>query len=611
MRVESVSIKSVTVAIFMMIAVVAIVLSLLAGSYFRQSALTAQVGSLSRVLEVATLEMQQKLKDHTFDVGMKLAHSKELIRAFDTAVKTGNDGELARQLDDPFISGFVGFSDINLVKLRVYNPALGFVGSSSLGVQGLNARLPDYLVDTISKRPVKDRLKSVDALWLSSRGPLFSAVVPLGGLRPIGYLEVVADPVFNLPEIARITGTPVSTYSMAGERVHSAEQGNPRAYLPVEYLLNTSDGVPAFRIVGLENVAKLSSDMKRTQTVTITGFLLLSFGTLVVAMWLFNRFMLAPVSAMVRNMRLMANGRFDMALNNRGLREFNVLADAFNTMANMVRMRTNDLERLLDMDDSAILCFDRDGEIVFFNKAVTALFGHSDEELGDLDMAELFMDDIPAMMADLEKNPGQENKMHCVITCRSKGGGDFKCDAVINVLDVMGQPGLAIALNTVTGDEHRLSKESEQRLDAVEHSLSSLLEFASSNPSLVLSSAHLAEAAGSGDLTEKARLREESVRVMNLALACWEHELGRSKLDLAEESGIWPVYIDKSTPTTRTLDKYLNLDICPKNPRTKRVTDTAEFVLRRLAASGPGCDRLEKELESYRLLVSGVKAKAT
>ena len=52
--------------------------------------------------------------------------------------------------------------------------------------------------------------------------------------------------------------------------------------------------------------------------------------------------------------------------------------------------------------------------------------------------------------------------------------------------------------------------------------------------------------------TSKAAIREQAVSVMNLALACWERELGKSKLDLAEESGIWPVYIDKSTPTTRT-----------------------------------------------------------
>ena len=100
MRVEAVSIKSVTVAIFIMIGIVAIILSLFAASYFRQSALDAQMGSLSRVLEVATQEMQQWLREHTFDIAMKLAHSDKLIEAFTLSVETGKNDELVRQLDD-------------------------------------------------------------------------------------------------------------------------------------------------------------------------------------------------------------------------------------------------------------------------------------------------------------------------------------------------------------------------------------------------------------------------------------------------------------------------------------------------------------------------------
>jgi len=49
---------------------------------------------------------------------------------------------------------------------------------------------------------------------------------------------------------------------------------------------------------------------------------------------------------------------------------------------------------------------------------------------------------------------------------------------------------------------------------------------------------------------ENARTREQAVSVMNLALVCQTHKLGKFRLDLAGESRIWPVYIDKSTPAT-------------------------------------------------------------
>jgi PAS domain S-box-containing protein len=613
MRIESLSIKSATVAIFLMIGVVAIVLSLLAGSYFRKSALDAQMSSLSRVLEVAAQEMQQRLRFHAFDLGMKLAHSDKLVNAFKQAAASGRDGELVALLDDPFISGFVGFSAVDLVKLRVYTPELVFVGESSEGIEGLQGKLPDYLAQVISTREAKDRLKGIDALWLSVTGPLHSSLVPLGGLRPVGYLEVVVDPVFNLTDIAGITRTPVSIYAMSGELVSSTSEGTASEYLPVEYILHTPDGQPAFRIVGLEDVAQLSEEMARIRTVTITGFLALALCTLLLALWLFSRFMLSPVSVMARNMQAMAQGKLDRVVSNRALREFHVLADAFNTMASQVRMRTNDLERLLDLDDSAILCFDRDGELVYFNRSTLTLFGYTDEEISDLDLADLFKEDVTSLTGSLAATGGrrQEDKLHVVLGCRHKDGREFSCDSVINTLDVMGQRGYAIALNTVVGDDQILSQQSEQRLDAVEQSLTSLLEFARSNPSLMLGLGNLGEGAtgGAGGSTDKGVIREQAVSVMNLALACWEHELGKSKLDLAEESGIWPVYIDKSTPTTRTLDKYLNLDLCPKNPRSKRVVDTAEFVLRQVPEkSSPGCSKLQQALDAFRGLVSGMKS---
>ena len=57
MRIDKLSIKTITVAIFMMVGIIAVVLSLFAGTYFRQAAMDAQISSLSRVIEVASQEI--------------------------------------------------------------------------------------------------------------------------------------------------------------------------------------------------------------------------------------------------------------------------------------------------------------------------------------------------------------------------------------------------------------------------------------------------------------------------------------------------------------------------------------------------------------------------
>jgi len=612
MRIESLSIKSATIAIFTIIGVVAIILSLFAGSYFRQAALDAQMNSLSRVIEVASQEMLKEVSRHTFDLGMKLGHSKDLIQAVRSIEKPGGHSRLVELLDDPFVNGFVGFSEIDLEKIRIYNMDLELIGQSSAGTKGLDAQFADNLTEQLRNRKHTERLKAIDALWISADGPLYSTLVPLGGLRPIGYLEIINNPVFNLPDIGKITRTPVNTFSITGEKINNDDHDISHGYLPVEFTLHASDGQPAFRIIGYENVDELYREMKETQIVTISCFLLLSLGTLLFALWLFNRFLFTPVRQMSMDMERITHGKLDLKVNSKGLREFHVLANTFNSMSEQVRMRTNDLERLLDMDDSAIMCFDHDKEAVYINKAATSLLDYSNDEIVDLDLTDLFTDDITQLMKNSAAHDSSgHKKLHTSLTCKHKDGHEFQSTAVINCIDVMGQSGYAIALNSASSSKETMTGQNEQRLDAVEQSLSSLLEFAKNNPGLMsgLGNIGLLDSMGVESDKQKRVLREQAVNVMSLALTCWERDLGKTKLDLAEESKIWPVYIDKSTPTTRTLDKYLKLDSCPKNPRNQRVIDTAEFVLRKMKnRTTVGRKKLQDALNAFRLLLSGMKS---
>ena len=603
-----------------MIGFTAIILSLFAGTYFKQAALDAQMNSLSRVIEVASQEMLKQVRNHTFDLGMKLGHNRELISTIKSSNRTVNNAVnkavnkkyLVNLLDDPFVNGFVGFSEIDLKKIRVYNLALELIGESSTGPENLGNKLADYIANIVTNRKTSDRLKAIDALWMSADGPLFSTLVPLGGLRPVGYLEIIVNPVFNLPDIGKITKTPVRIYSMSDEQINTNEQEITDDHLPVEFTLHASDGTPAFRVVGYENVDELNREMEQTQTVTITGFLLLSLSTLLFALWLFNRFLFSPLSRMISDMEHITHGKLELTVNNKGLREFHILADAFNSMTNQVRMRTNDLQRLLDLDNSALMCFDQDNDAVYFNKGATSLFGYSSDEIIDLDFADLFADDISLLLKNAaEMDSAQQGNLRTKLNCIHKDGFVFQSDAIINTVDVMGHSGFAIALNSTLEDEKTPSSQNDQRLNAVEQTLSNLLAFAKDNPGVMSGLGNLG-LPGSNDTesnSQKFLLREHVVKVMNLALACWEHDLGRTKLDLAEESKIWPVYMDKSTPTTRTLDKYLNIELCPKNPRSQRAIDTAEFVLREMKKSTTiKRKELKEALDTFRQLLSGIRS---
>ena len=88
--------------------------------------------------------------------------------------------------------------------------------------------------------------------------------------------------------------------------------------------------------------------------------------------------------------------------------------------------------------------------------------------------------------------------------------------------------------------------------------------------------------------------RETLVDAMVLAVDYWLQTSGKDKIELAEESNIWTVSLDKGTYLTRTLDKYLNLSKLPQNPRWKDVVQTVQFVLE----AGPESHALKPKLQS-------------
>lgn len=99
-------------------------------------------------------------------------------------------------------------------------------------------------------------------------------------------------------------------------------------------------------------------------------------------------------------------------------------------------------------------------------------------------------------------------------------------------------------------------------------------------------------------------LRRALVDTMRLTLETWQQSTGKGKIVLAEKSKLWRVYMDRSSPQTRTLDKYLNLDTLPKAPRWKTVVASAEYVLKHCPLNEVQHQSLHQSTQRLRQLAS-------
>ncbi|AVX03556.1 transducer protein BasT [Maritalea myrionectae] len=101
---------------------------------------------------------------------------------------------------------------------------------------------------------------------------------------------------------------------------------------------------------------------------------------------------------------------------------------------------------------------------------------------------------------------------------------------------------------------------------------------------------------------QRLAYREATVALMSQALEIWQKCSQKSKFDLAEQSGIWRVHLDRSSLQTRTLDKYFSIDTLPQNPRWRDVLATANYVLTHCQS-----DELEAELDQLKKIRDQVK----
>lgn len=349
MKLEQLSYKTLTVALLVGVATLSLAHTLIAKREFRDAAIRTQTTSLARVIEVASNETLKNLRTTAYTMGSALQE-----RLVDPASRQLREGEqLKRELEEISLKGFVGARLIDLVELRVYDSALQLRAKSGESGYLLPPLLPPFLMEQAQNRQGAERLKALGGLWLSPSGPLYSLLIPVGGLRLTGYLEVVVNPTFNLANVAEMTRLPLRITSMEKRELYASPQlptDGSDEYLPVRYLLSGADGQPLYQMTAYENIGSFYTELHATQLRTTLIFVAVTLLVLVLVLLLLNRFLFRPVSKLIVNVEQCVAGDLDTPLEERGVKEVHIIAHAFNVMSRTLRNHVAELQRISSLD---------------------------------------------------------------------------------------------------------------------------------------------------------------------------------------------------------------------------------------------------------------------
>ncbi len=321
-----ISIKGLIVASLVAVGIVTIALSIIASFAFRDAAITSQQKTLSRILDVSSKEGLHQLHKLAVDLGTDTKKGSEfrtLFRAVSAGADSENKKNLSAYLNNQFHQRFVTAGMVDLIKVRIYDLSFNMLVQSMEGHSGLSAQLPDQLLEVAKPREGSERLKAIGGLWLNGKEPMYSILLPVGGLVIKGYIEVVVSPVHNLFRINEVLKAPLSIYGIDGVSIKQTEdwKTDNENSLNISYVLNDVDNKPVMKLEARENVEFLFNTMAETQRNTVAGFFVLMVAAIGSILLYLRRHLFRPLNRLISNMKSCGEGDLTVEIDSSGLKD--------------------------------------------------------------------------------------------------------------------------------------------------------------------------------------------------------------------------------------------------------------------------------------------------
>lgn len=339
---RTMSVRSLTIGVLSVLACGSIALAYIATTQFRSAALESKQASASSLIQVAAAQSLQIMQKRVADMAatMERPLRRPFIESVNDRFDTNAKAALIASLNEQFHQSFATTGVLDVKKIRAYDAELKPLAASSEGIDGLAAGLPSGLYDQAHSRQGAERLKTISALWSSAQGPLYSTLVPVGGLIVAGYVEIVVDPSFNLRDVSDIIKHPITIQAAEGKQLFRSTEWQTMDSHTSEtfsYPVTADNGKPAMKILMLENMDAFYTKLRHSTIMVIGGTALLMGLGMAISLRLFRRHLFFPVQQLATNMNRCADGDLTISVHGAGLREITILSDALAELVSKLR----------------------------------------------------------------------------------------------------------------------------------------------------------------------------------------------------------------------------------------------------------------------------------
>lgn len=316
-----------------------ILLSVFMEETYREYAIDNQRAGFEQIIKLRVNTLLNELAQVSHDLGQALQDDKNFRTLMQKKNVTGLDEHLRSQFHQYFVTAGI----VKLESLAVYDTNFNLFSRAISDTASVDANCPD-LHSRAAQRKGASRLKTITELCLVNDKPYFSMLLPIGGLRVKGYLEVVTDPVYSLQAIESDLGMPLRINYQGGATAYVSPQwpAETQGFI-ARYLPMTEQGKAAFTISLLKNVSDFESQLKSARNTYVTIAIVISLLLATIMIFILNKTALAPLQRLGDQLRSIRRDKKQLgeSVVVNGNREVCELAEGFNDM-------TDELKTLYD-----------------------------------------------------------------------------------------------------------------------------------------------------------------------------------------------------------------------------------------------------------------------
>lgn len=347
----SLSLRTIASLVVLVMGTLAIVLALYTGEQFHDAAIQNQ---RSAYVEILGLRIGDKLNSLE-KVAAELGQAAQNDVDFRKALATTDKGNVTRYLRNQFHQYFVTAGALDLYSLIAYDNSMNLIGfavndnssaKSDPVVGGPCARL----ISLAKKRSGATRYKRMAMMCKIKHHPSYHVLIPIGGLRIIGYLDIVTNPVHSMSTIGGDLGLSLSVNTDDGNTVYRSPNW-PKVtddawHLVASYhqLMPDSKDV-AYTVSVLRDIRRYHDILNnKRNTLMSTASALTLLLALVIFTWL-NKSTLRPLAVLAREINNIGfeDGFEYKTLKVTGNQEVKILTENFNQLIQKLHTVYNEL----------------------------------------------------------------------------------------------------------------------------------------------------------------------------------------------------------------------------------------------------------------------------